>query len=119
MKVLLRDFINATVGFAQLGQRIGVPEKSLMRMFGSHGNPRAENLVAVVAALKEECRLSLTVHVAPLRGRKARIATRATERPARRRNAAPIAASDAAANEAGARLGEVKPAAAVVQFRAQ
>lgn len=68
-KILLRDFINATVGFAQLGSRIGVPEKSLMRMFGPNGNPRAENLVAVVAALKEVCGLSLTVYAAPARRR--------------------------------------------------
>ena len=71
-KILLRDFINATVGFAQLGGRIGVPEKSLMRMFGPNGNPRAENLVAVVAALKEVCGLALTVHAAPVR-RRARV----------------------------------------------
>jgi DNA-binding phage protein len=66
-KILLRDFINATVGFAQLGSRIGVPEKSLMRMFGPNGNPRAENLVAVVAALKEVCGMSLTVRAVPVR----------------------------------------------------
>jgi len=71
-KILLRDFINATVGFAQLGSRIGVPEKSLMRMFGPNGNPRAENLVAVVAALREVCGLSLTVQVAPDRRRAGR-----------------------------------------------
>ena len=71
-KILLRDVINATVGFAQLGRRIDVPEKSLMRMFGPNGNPRAENLVAVMTALKEECGLSLTVHAAPLRRRTAR-----------------------------------------------
>src|SRR5580658_7110649 len=61
-KILLRDFINATLGFTRLGSRIDVPEKSLMRMFGPTGNPRAENLIAVVAALKNECGLSLTVH---------------------------------------------------------
>src|ERR1700693_1195951 len=37
-KILLRDVINATVGFARLGSRINVPEKSLMRMFGPAGN---------------------------------------------------------------------------------
>ncbi len=63
-KILLRDFINATVGFSKLGRRVGVPEKSLMRMFGPNGNPRADNLVAVVAALKEVSGLSLTVHAA-------------------------------------------------------
>lgn len=75
-KVLLRDCINATVGFAELGARIGVPEKSLMRMFGPNGNPRAENLVAAVSTLREACALSLTVHVAPRRQRKARAAVR-------------------------------------------
>ena len=77
-KILLRDVINATVGFARLGRRIDVPEKSLMRMFSPVGNPRAENLIAVVAALKAECRLSLTVHAAPLRPRTARMLERAT-----------------------------------------
>jgi DNA-binding phage protein len=71
-KILLRDVVNATVGFAQLGSRIDIPQKSLMRMFGPAGNPRAENLIAVVAALKDECQLSLTVHVAPRRRRTAR-----------------------------------------------
>jgi DNA-binding phage protein len=77
-KILLRDVINATAGFARLGSRVGVPEKSLMRMFGATGNPRAENLIAVVAALKDECRLSLTVHAAPLRRRTAQALEHAT-----------------------------------------
>jgi DNA-binding phage protein len=77
-KILLRDVINATVGFAQLGSRIGVPEKSLMRMFGPTGNPRAENLIAVVAALKDECHLSLTVLAAPLRRRTVQALRQAT-----------------------------------------
>jgi DNA-binding phage protein len=71
-KILLRDVINATLGFAALGRRIDVPEKSLMRMFGPAGNPRAENLIAVVTALKDACGLSLTVHAAPLRRRTVR-----------------------------------------------
>ena len=70
-KILLRDFINATVGSARLGRDIGVPESQLMRMLGPTGNPRAENLIAVVAALKDQCRLSLTVHASPPRRRAA------------------------------------------------
>jgi len=66
------------VGFAQLGSRIDIPQKSLMRMFGPAGNPRAENLIAVVAALKDECQLSLTVHVAPRRRRPTRALEHAT-----------------------------------------
>jgi hypothetical protein len=49
-----------------------------MRMFGSAGNPRAENLIAMVAALRQECRLSLTVHVVPPRRRTARALEDAT-----------------------------------------
>ena len=77
-KILLRDFINATIGFAELGSRIGVPEKSLMRMFGPNGNPRAENLVAVIAALGETCRVSLTVTAVPRRRHRARAGDRTT-----------------------------------------
>lgn len=76
-RVLLRDFINATVGFAHLAELVHMPEKSLMRMFGPSGNPRAENLVAVVVALKDECRLCLTVQTTPQRRRAARSESRA------------------------------------------
>jgi len=72
-KILLRDVINATMGFAQLSNRVDLPEKSLMRMFGPSGNPRAENLVAVVAAVRKECNVSLKVHASPLRRRMVRI----------------------------------------------
>ncbi len=38
-KSLARDDINATLGFAALGERVGIPPKSLMRMFSESGNP--------------------------------------------------------------------------------
>ena len=40
-KTVLRDYINATVGFAKLGEATRRSPKSLMRMFGPAGNPRA------------------------------------------------------------------------------
>ena len=52
-KILLRDFINATVGFAALGEAVGRHPKSLMRMFGPKGNP---NLDALADVLKELAR---------------------------------------------------------------
>jgi hypothetical protein len=48
-KTILRDYINATVGFAGLAEAIQTPPKSLMRMFGPAGNPRADNLFEVVS----------------------------------------------------------------------
>ena len=47
-KAVLRDYINATVGFRQLGVCVNKPTKSLMRMFGPAGNPQARNLFEII-----------------------------------------------------------------------
>jgi DNA-binding phage protein len=52
-KSILRDYINATIGFEDLGVRIGKPSKSLMRMLSPSGNPTASNLFAIIGMLKE------------------------------------------------------------------
>ena len=52
--ILLRDCINATVGFGALSKETHIPEKSLMRMVGPRGNPTASNLFAMVAALQHQ-----------------------------------------------------------------
>jgi hypothetical protein len=51
-KVILRDFINATVGFSKLGNATKRSSKSLMRMLGPRGNPQARNLFEIVAYLQ-------------------------------------------------------------------
>ncbi|MCM2476834.1 transcriptional regulator [Rhizobium sp. CG5] len=63
-KSVLRDFINATIGFERLAEKAGVPAKSLMRMFGPKGNPRADNLFNVIRHLQEETGLQLAVAAA-------------------------------------------------------
>jgi DNA-binding phage protein len=60
-KTLLRDYINATVGFEALAQATGRPTKSLMRMFGPNGNPNARNLFAVICQLQSAAGISLSV----------------------------------------------------------
>src|SRR3712207_4968003 len=65
---LLRDVINATVGFAQLGQMLGVGEKSLMRMFRPKGNPRADNLLATLAALRANVEVDVRVKASAIPG---------------------------------------------------
>lgn len=52
-KVLLRDYVNATVGFETLAAEMNKDPKSLMRMLGTKGNPRADNLLGMVARLKQ------------------------------------------------------------------
>lgn len=51
-KALLRDYIKATCGYSSLAKETGIPEKSLMRMFGASGNPQVKNLFRVVASLQ-------------------------------------------------------------------
>jgi DNA-binding phage protein len=63
-KSLLRDYINATVGFEDLARRTGTPPKSLMRMFGPRGNPSARNLSAVLSHLQRNSGVSLRVRPA-------------------------------------------------------
>ena len=60
-KAVLRDYINATVGFQELGELTAKSPKSLMRMFSPNGNPRAENLFEIVACLQEREGLRLEV----------------------------------------------------------
>ncbi len=49
----LRTYVNATLGFSGLADRTGIPEKSLMRMLGPNGNPRAVHLAALIGAISE------------------------------------------------------------------
>lgn len=51
-KAILRDYINATIGFSRLGAAVGTPPKSLMRMLSPSGNPRADSLFAVTRHLQ-------------------------------------------------------------------
>ncbi|WP_160004943.1 DNA-binding protein [Rhizobium sp. 18055] len=63
-KAVLRDFINATVGFERLAELVGTPPKSLMRMFSAKGNPRADNLFGIISRLQQETGVHLAVAAA-------------------------------------------------------
>jgi DNA-binding phage protein len=51
-KELLRDYINATVGFPKLARHTKLHVKTLHQMFGPNGNPTASNLFEIVAYLQ-------------------------------------------------------------------
>src|SRR5271168_1750505 len=51
-KAILRDYIDATVGFDNLAKATRIPSKSLMRMLGPTGNPRADNLFEILSFLQ-------------------------------------------------------------------
>jgi hypothetical protein len=65
-KAILRDYINATIGFEELSRVTKRPTKSLMRMFGPAGNPRARNLLEVIGHLQraEGLQFELSVRAA-------------------------------------------------------
>jgi len=50
-KALLRDYVVGTIGFPELEIATHIPEKSLMRMLSSKGNPRMANIVDIIVAL--------------------------------------------------------------------
>lgn len=51
-KAVLRDYINATMGFEALSALTQKSPKSLMRMLGPTGNPQARNLFEVIGHLQ-------------------------------------------------------------------
>ena len=62
-KSVLRDYVNATIGFQELGGLMDKSPKSLMRMLGPHGNPQARNLFEIIGCLQEREGLHLKVRV--------------------------------------------------------
>lgn len=63
-KTVLRDVINATIGFEQLAAELGKPSKSLHRMLGPKGNPSTANFFAILQVLQKRVGVKLTVKAA-------------------------------------------------------
>src|SRR3989304_8185660 len=57
-KALLRDYINATIGFEALAKEIGKDSKSIHRMLGPKGNPTAGNIFTIVKILQDTGEIS-------------------------------------------------------------
>lgn len=53
-KIVLRDYINATVGFEALATSTKKSPKSLMRMLGPKGNSQSRNFFEIVAYLQKK-----------------------------------------------------------------
>jgi hypothetical protein len=58
-KAILRDYINATIGFEKLSGLTHKSAKSLMRMLGPKGNPQARNLLELIAHLQKTSRVRM------------------------------------------------------------
>ena len=61
-RLILRDLINATIGFEQLAALTAKPSKSLHRMLSATGNPSMDNLAAIFHAIRERLNVNLEAH---------------------------------------------------------
>ena len=63
-KTVLKDFINATIGFEKLSVLSDIPAKSLHRMLGPSGNPSTTNFFTMLRVLQEHAGIHLKVRAA-------------------------------------------------------
>lgn len=61
-RLILRDLVNATLGFEQLAKETAKPSKSLHRMLSPKGNPSMDNLAAIFGAVRARLNVNLEVH---------------------------------------------------------
>ena len=47
------DYINATITFEGLSRKLKKSSKSVHRMLGPRGNPKAENIIAILKVLQK------------------------------------------------------------------
>ena len=61
-RIMLRDLVNATIGFEELAIKTGKPAKSLHRMLSKSGNPTMDNLAAILGVLRKKLRVDIQAH---------------------------------------------------------
>ena len=64
-RLVLRDLVNATLGFEALANEIEKPSKSLHRMLSARGNPTMDNLTKIICILRDRLGLDIEVHTTP------------------------------------------------------
>ena len=61
-RLILRDLVNATMGFEELAARTSLPSKSLHRMLSASGNPTMNNLTAIFDVLRKQLNVNIEVN---------------------------------------------------------
>jgi DNA-binding phage protein len=61
-RLLLRDLVNATIGFEALAAETARPAKSLHRMLSKSGNPTMDNLAAILGVVRKRLGVELQAH---------------------------------------------------------
>ena len=60
-RLILRELVNATIGFEKLAAATDRPSKSLHRMLSAHGNPSMDNLAAIFDAVRQRLKVGIKV----------------------------------------------------------
>ncbi len=61
-RLILRDLVNATVGFETLAVETAKPAKSLHRMLSKQGNPTMDNLAAILRVVRKKLGVEIQAH---------------------------------------------------------
>lgn len=61
-RLILRDLVNATVGFEKLAIETAKPSKSLHRMLTEKGNPSMDNLAAILRVIQMNLGVQIQTH---------------------------------------------------------
>lgn len=67
-RIILRDLVNATVGFEALAQLTDKPSKSLHRMLSANGNPSMDNLAAIFGAVSTRLKVGFEARTVETQG---------------------------------------------------
>ena len=62
-KLILRDLVNATVGFESLAAEVHKPSKSLHRMLSISGNPTMDSLSSILASLQKALKVEIKASI--------------------------------------------------------
>ncbi len=60
-RLILRDLVNATIGFEALASKTATPAKSLHSMLSSRGNPSMDNLATILNVVRKKLKMALQV----------------------------------------------------------
>ena len=60
-RLILRDLVNATIGFETLATLTHRPSKSLHRMLSPSGNPTMDNLILILRTLQEKLNIQVSI----------------------------------------------------------
>jgi DNA-binding phage protein len=60
-RLVLRDLVNATMGFEELAVEVQKPSKSLHRMLSAKGNPTMNNLTKIFIVLKRNLNVDFEI----------------------------------------------------------